>query len=123
MSSAVSFQRDASGQNTFAPNIDGTVFRYSVTLAAATETNFSLPRGTKDWLVSFLATPGAEVWYAFSPSYDTPVVAEVPAGATIVATTSELNTGTRTMAPETYISMITAVADVSVSIVLWNVPS
>ena len=122
MTSAVNFQRDAQGQNTYAPNIDGVEFRYAVTLAAGVAQSFTLPRGVKPWVVSFAATPGAEVWYAFSFPWQSPITAAVPTG-TVALTNSEMNVGARTMTPETTISMIAAAANVSVSIVLWNSPS
>lgn len=125
MTSAVNFQRDAQGQNTYAPSIDNVQFKYSCTLEPDTEQHFTLPpNGHGAWLVTFQATPGFEVWYAFTPDYKSPVTAVVPTGS-IALTDSELLTGARTMAGNTYISMITPASytsNVNVSILLWNIP-
>lgn len=122
MSSAVKFTRDASGQNTFAPDIDGVAWRYDALLLQDIEQNFTLPRNTVGpWVVSFSA-PGGEVWYSFSPPYvASPTTAAYPTGA-IAASDSEANTGSRTMQGETYISMITPSTSVRVSIVGYYSP-
>jgi hypothetical protein len=123
MTSAVNFQRDAQGQNTYAPNIDGTPWKYAVTLAANTEQHFTIPRATSfGWLLSITPTPGGEVWFAFTPPNESPVTATTPSGS-ISATSSVMNPGARTMPGETYVSMKTTQTGVSVSIEGWYPPS
>lgn len=118
MPSTLLLGRDRSGQNAFSPRPEAIAFKESATLTANTEATFTIPRNDDaPFIVSFVNTPGSEVWYAFTPGYLTPEVAEVPAGATFAATTSEMNAGARTLDAGYVVSVITAQSNVSVSIV------
>lgn len=110
MSTKFAMTRDINGYNGF-----GLMFaddKYSVTLAAATGATLTIPGNFAKWLVIFAYEPGTHVWVANNAT------AAVPAGATLVATTSELNPTARHVKAGDVLSLITAntTADVGVSL-------
>ena len=118
MSTLLEFGTDVGGRNAYAPQ--PCTNNYSATLVNGAASSITLPKSSKDWIVSFSYQPGTVVWVDF-----TGATAAIPVGATFAASTSELNPGARFLA--TYktdgttantISLITsdATADVCVSL-------
>jgi hypothetical protein len=114
MSTPLSFGRDVQGYNAYAPM--PCTNNYSVTLAAATATSITVPSTDQVWIASFNYSAAAKVYVDFSGA-----TAAVPAGATLVATTSTLNPGQRTVLAGSKISIISAaIADVVIELYPTN---
>ncbi len=75
--------------------------KYSFTLVGSSLTAITLPSSVPSWKVVFSYEPGAKIWVAYGDDD-----AEVPAGATIEETTSELNPNVRYLNAGTRISFI-----------------
>lgn len=75
--------RDINGYNGF--GLPFSINKYSATLTTGAEQTFTVPSETRNYIVIFSFEPGARVWVAKNET------AAVPAGATVVSTTSELN--------------------------------
>lgn len=108
------FGRDVQGMNAYAPQ-PGTV-KYAATLTSGGgATSITVPLTHQTWIVSFRYYPN-DVWVDVSGA-----TAIVPVGATLVATTSELNPASLTLQKGTKISMVTALTAADVSVVMWPV--
>jgi hypothetical protein len=113
MSTRLIFGRDAQGFNAFAPapSID----KWSATITDGSATSITVPSNWGVWIVSFRYYPN-DVWVDVSGAD-----AIIPVGATLAATTSELNPASLTLNAGTKISMITGLTSADVSIVMWPV--
>ena len=107
------FGRDTQGMNAYAP--DPSTIKYSATITNGNATSITVPSTYKVWVVSFRYYPN-DVWVDVSGA-----TAAVPVGATLAATTSELNPASLTLNSGTTISIITAQTSADVSIVMWPV--
>ena len=105
------FGRDQQGYNAYAPYPSTVKFRATITNGNATST--TVPSSFPLWIVSFRYYPN-DVWVDVSGA-----TAGIPVGATLVATTSELNPSSLTLTSGTTISIITAQTTADVSIVMW----
>lgn len=109
----LSFGRDIQGYNAFAP--DPATVKYQATITNGSATNVTVPNTHASWIVSFRYYPN-DVWVDV-----TGATAAVPVGATLTATTSELNPASLRLNSGTTISMITAQTSCDVSVVMWPV--
>lgn len=109
----LSFGRDQQGYNAFAPQ--PSTVKYSATLTVGSATSITVPTTFHTWIVSFRYFPN-DVWVDVSGA-----TAAIPAGATLVATTSEMNPASLTLQGGDNISMITDLATADVSVVMWPV--
>jgi hypothetical protein len=107
------FGRDSQGMNAYAP--DPSTVKYSATLLNGGATSVTVPSTYAVWIVSFRYYPN-DVWVDVSGA-----TAAVPVGATLAATTSELNPASLTLNAGTVISMITGLTSADVSVVMWPV--
>jgi len=107
------FGRDVQSYNAYAPS--PSTVKYSATLAAGGATSITVPSSFPAWIVSFRYFPN-DVWVDVSGA-----TAIVPVGATLAATTSELNPASLTLVAGTNISMITSQTSADVSVVMWPV--
>lgn len=114
MTTELAFGRDVQGYNAYAPQ-DSTD-KWSVTLGAGAATSITVPSNFPVWIVAFSYQPGTDVWVDLSGA-----TAAIPAGATLVATTSSLNPGQRTVLAGSNISIITDSTTADVGIELWAV--
>lgn len=110
MPTPLHFGTDNRGTSAYAPDPSTTI--YNATITNGNETHITVPSTVSQWVVAFAYQPGTDVWVDFSGA-----TAAVPVGATLVAATSELNPGARSVYSGSKISMITdsTSADVSVS--------
>lgn len=111
MATKLSFGRDIAGKNAYAPH--PSVNKWSGTITSGSETNINVPSDWPVWVVSFRYYPN-DVWVDVSGAD-----AIVPVGATLAATTSELNPASLTLLAGTKISVITALTSADVSVVMW----
>lgn len=109
----LSFGRDVQGYNAFAP--DPSTVKYSATITNGSATSVTVPSTYQTWIVSFRYYPN-DVWVDVSGA-----TAAIPAGATLAATTAELNPASLRLQAGTKISMITAQTTSDVSVVMWPV--
>ena len=107
------FGRDEQGYNAYAPKDSKN--KYSVELTNGNATSINVPSNYEVWIAAFSIEPGANVYVDFTTT------ASVPAGATLVATTSSLNPGQRTVLAGSTISIITANTTANVGIELWAI--
>ena len=105
--------RDQQGYNAYAP-MPSTV-KYSATITDGNATSVTVPSTCQTWIVSFRYYPN-DVWVDVSGA-----TAIIPVGATLAATTSELNPASLTLQAGTNISVITGQTSADVSIVMWPV--
>jgi len=99
--------------------------KFSTTLGAATEATLTVPAtsakgainssNTNRFLAVFSYHAARNVWVSINDT------AAVPAGATLAATTSELNPSARVVKAGDVISMICATATTDVSVVLYAI--
>src|SRR4051812_2462815 len=99
MSTPINCNSDIRGTNIFAP--DPSTDKYSATLTNGSVTTVTVPSNYDNWIASFSYQPGTNVWVAYDQT------AAIPAGATLVATTSELNPSQRRLKKGTVISVVT----------------
>lgn len=111
MSTLLNFGRDIQGNNAYAPQT--AIDKWSATLASGGASNIVVPSNHKVWVAVFSYEPGTNIWVDL-----TGATASSPSGATLAATTSELNPASRTVYAGDNISMITdnTSADVGVSL-------
>lgn len=121
MSTLLEFGRDVQGYNAYAPQPSTNI--YSATLVNGAASSITLPKNLPEWIVSFSAQPGTNIWVDF-----TGATAAVPVGGTFATSTSELNPGARFVATfandgttAKTISVITDNATADVSIALYGV--
>lgn len=114
MSTLLSFGQDVQGYNTYAPYT--ATDKYSSTLTTGSATSITVPSNHAVWIAVFSYQPGASVWVNL-----TGATAAVPAGATLAATTSELNPGARMVNKGTTISMITGDTSANVGVSLYAI--
>lgn len=107
------FGRDDQGYNAYAP-YPSTV-KYNATITDGNATSITVPSTYALWIVSFRYYPN-DVWVDVSGA-----TAAIPVGATLAATTSELNPASLTLTAGTTISIITGLTTADVSIVMWPV--
>ncbi len=114
MSTQLNFGRDVQGFNAYAP--DFSTNHFSATITNGVEATLTVPTTSQIWLLSFSYQPGTNVWVARNST------AAIPAGATFVASTSELNPGSRRVFSGDVIHFITnnASADVGVSLYAYS---
>jgi len=96
-------------------------YKYSATLAATTDTTLTIPGGAPRYKVRIRSAGAGVVWAAINAT------AAVPAGATLVSTTSEMVTAERAMCREVrggdVLHLFTSTASTAVSVVLWALGS
>ena len=96
-------------------------FKYSASLAATTDTTFTVPGDAPSYKAVMKVEANGLVWVAVN------AVAAVPAGATIVATTSELINDAKSLCrevkPGDVLHFYTATAGTDLSIVLYGLPT
>ena len=114
MINQLEFGRDVQGYNAYAP-LDSSI-KYSATITNGSATSITVPLGFQVWIVAFSIQPGAHVWVDFSGA-----TAALPAGATLMLTTSSLNPGQRTVFSGGNISIITDNTSADVGIEFWPV--
>ena len=107
------FGRDTQGYNAYAPQ--PSTVKYSATLTVGNATSITVPTSYESWIVSFRYYPN-DVWVDVSGA-----AAIIPVGATLAATTSEMNPASLMLEGGTNISMITGLATADVSVVMWPV--
>ncbi len=107
------FGRDLQGYNAFAPQ--PSTVQYSATITIGTAASVVVPSTYQTWVVSFRYYPN-DVWVDV-----TGATAIIPVGATLAATTSELNPASMELQAGTNISVITGLTAADVSIVMWPV--
>ena len=113
MAAPLNFGRDVQGFNSYAP-APSTVM-YSVTLAAGTPAEITVPESAKVWIVSFSYYLN-NVWVDV-----TGAAADVPAGNTFDSTTSRMNPASYELLGGTNISVVTAQTTADVSVAMWPV--
>lgn len=113
MSTKLIFGRDIQGYNAFAPK--PSIDKWAATITDGSATSIVVPSNWEVWIVSFRYYPN-DVWVDVSGAD-----AIVPAGATLTATTSELNPASLTLLAGTKISLITGLTSADVSIVMWPI--
>jgi hypothetical protein len=109
------FGRDVQGLNAYAP--DTSANKYNATLTNGAETHITVPSSNEVWIAAFAYQPGVTVWVDL-----TGATAAVPAGATLVSCTAELNPGQRTVLAGSKISMITSNTTADVGVLLYASP-
>lgn len=109
----LNFGRDVQGYSAYAPSPSNN--KWAATITNGNETHFNVPSTHQTWIVSFRFYPN-DVWVDVSGAS-----AIIPIGATLVATTSELNPASLTLQAGTKISVITAQTSADVSVVMWPV--
>lgn len=82
------FGRDVQGFNAYAPI--PAVIIYSATITNADTISLTVPQFSQEWIVSFIATPGTDIFVDF-----TGTAATIPAGNTFAQTSSTQNPGAR----------------------------
>jgi hypothetical protein len=107
------FGRDQQGAIAYAP--DPSTVKYSATITDGNATSVTVPSSFAVWVVSFRYYPN-NVWVDVSGA-----AAAIPAGATLAATTAEMNPASLTLNAGTVISIVTAQTTADVSIVMWPV--
>jgi hypothetical protein len=110
---SLNFGRDQQGYNAYAPQ--PSTVKYSATITNGTPTSITVPSSYAVWVVSFRYYPN-DVWVNVSGT-----TATLPVGATLAASTSELNPASLTLVAGTTISIITGQTSADVSIVMWPV--
>jgi len=105
--------RDVQGYNAYAPQ--PSTVKYSATITDGSATSVTVPSTYQTWVVSFRYFPN-DVWVDVSGA-----TAAIPIGATLAASTSELNPASLTLQKGTVISIISAQTTADVSIVMWPV--
>lgn len=113
MAQNLAFGRDAQGLNAYAPQ--PSTVKYSATITTGSATSITVPSTYQVWAVSFRYYPN-DVWVDVSGA-----TAIIPVGATLAATTSEMNPASLTLTAGTNISMITDLTAADVSVVMWPV--
>lgn len=110
MSTLLNFGRDVQGLNAYAPSFSQN--KFSATLTNGAEEKLTVPSNYESWIAAFSFEPGANVWVSNNQT------SEIPAGATFLSTTSELNPGSRKVSAGDVLSFITdnTTADVGVSL-------
>ncbi len=107
------FGRDTQSYCAYAP--DPSIVKYSATITTGSATSVTVPSTYAVWVVSFRYYPN-DVWVDVSGA-----TAIIPVGATLAATTSEMNPASLTLLAGTNISMITDLTTADVSVVMWPV--
>lgn len=114
MSTLLDFGNDQRGYNAYAPATAGD--KWSATITNGSETHITIPSNYAVWIAVFSYQPGANVWVDL-----TGATAIVPVGATLAATTSELNPASRTVYAAGKISIITDNTSADVGVALYAV--
>lgn len=105
--------RDLQGISAYSPQPSNV--KYSATITNGSATSVTVPSTAQVWNVSFRYYPN-DVWVDVSGA-----TAIIPVGATLAATTSELNPASLTLNAGANISVITGLTAADVSIVMWPV--
>lgn len=112
MAQILSFGRDAQGYNAFAPKTS--LNKWSATLINGSASSITVPSSHAVWIAVFSYQPGTNVWVDFSGN-----TADIPAGASLTQTTSELLPASREVLAGTTISVITDNATCDMGIMLY----
>lgn len=112
MTTVLNFGRDVQGNNAYAPMTS--TDKWQATLTNGNETHITVPSNFQKWIIAFSYQPGGTVWVDLTGG-----TAQVPGGATLAPTTSELNPGARVVLSGSKISMITANVTCDVGIVMY----
>lgn len=125
MTTKFNMSRDINGYNGFGLTFTDTA--YSATLAAATDTSLTVPsavglgkqgystNAAGQMLAVFSIDPGASVWVANN------IAASNPAGASFVATVSELNPAARLVNGGDVLHFYSVAANANVSVSFYSV--
>lgn len=105
------FGRDLQSYCAYAPR--PSQVKYAATITDGNATSVTVPSSYASWIVSFRYYPN-DVWID-----TTGATAIIPVGATLAATTSELNPASLVLNGGTTISAITAQTAADLSIVMW----
>lgn len=114
MSTLLDFGRDVQGYNAYAPMPSTNM--WSATILNGAATSIVVPTSSLRWVVSFSFQPGTNVWVDF-----TGATAQIPAGATLTATTSSRNPASRMVNGGITISIITDNTSADVGIELYAI--
>lgn len=109
----LTFGKDTGSYSAYAPM--PSTDKWSATITNGSATSITVPTTHANWVVSFRYYPN-DVWVD-----TTGATAIIPVGATLAATTSELNPASLTLPSGATISMITGLTAADVSVVMWPV--
>jgi hypothetical protein len=110
-----SMTRDINGYNGF--GLPFSIDKYSVTLSASMDTAVTVPSYSQYYIAIMSYSSGANVWVANNAT------AEVPAGDTFAATSSELNPVARYVKASDVLHFITGDSSDSVGVVFYALPN
>lgn len=106
--------RDVQGLNAYAPFT--ATYKWSATITNGAETHITVPSDVAVFIAVFSFQPGTNVWVDLTGG-----TAIVPVGATLAATTSELNPSARQVLAGGKISIITDSTSADVGVALYAI--